>query len=215
MSQHQETATDRLVSIIQLIQLGRRTGVLTARRGEGTIQEKGTITFVKGKVTEANVGRRTGSEALNSLTTWGSCRFTFAAAEETNTPLPLPISSDGPAETKGDTDPNLLLRPQQPFADGKRTGPLGAEGNAAGMKTENMAGPVLTAPYRVRPIDASLRMMESRGLTRSHRHLFLLIDGQRSLAELVRLMGRSPNEVYDLLRDLEKIGVIQILPYRQ
>ncbi len=48
------------------------------------------------------------------------------------------------------------------------------------------------------------------GLSRTHRHLLLLIDGQRSILELVRLIGRSEQEVASFLHDLEQATVIQI-----
>ena len=80
MAQQQELLTDRLVSVISSIQRGRRSGVLTAKRGEGIALEEGTIIFANGQVSQANVGRRRGSEALNWLSTWGSCRFMFVPA---------------------------------------------------------------------------------------------------------------------------------------
>ncbi len=114
MSQQRETATDRLVSIIQVIQLGRKTGLLTARRGDGITQEEGTITFIKGQITQTTVGRRKGSEALNWLTTWGNCRFTFVSSDLSETsPSLAPVSPRTPetlrlAENgRNDTDPHL------------------------------------------------------------------------------------------------------------
>jgi len=46
------------------------------------------------------------------------------------------------------------------------------------------------------------------GLSRAHRRLFLLIDGKRSIDELAPLIGRTPDEVSELLRDLEHASVI-------
>jgi len=215
MSQQRETATDRLVSIIQLLQLGKRTGSLTARRGEGVAQEEGTITFVKGQVTQANVGRRNGSEALNTLTTWGSCRFTFDSFEEpANQPsLPIQPRSNPPTNITNDVEARI----QTPTLGSKRTDSLwiGSEvGVRAYPEAPGGTTPIPTtssiAPYRVRQIDSALRTIESIGLSRAHRRLFLLIDGQRTTAELVRLMGRSASEVYKLLGDLEKAAVIQM-----
>ena len=63
-------------------------------------------------------------------------------------------------------------------------------------------------PYPVLPYDEALVWIERMGLSRAHRQLFLLIDGHRATAELVRLTGRGEGEVYALLRDLEVAGVI-------
>ncbi len=75
MSQQQELLTDRLVHVISSIQRGRRSGVLTAKRGEGIALEEGTIVFANGQVSQASVGRRRGSEALNWLSTPGRARL--------------------------------------------------------------------------------------------------------------------------------------------
>ncbi|HLJ32303.1 MAG TPA: DUF4388 domain-containing protein [Ktedonobacteraceae bacterium] len=211
MSQQRETATDRLVSIIQLIQLGRKTGVLTAKRGDGITQEEGTITFNKGQITQTAVGRRRGSEALNWLTTWGNCRFTFVSSDPFE-PLSLtPTSSREQANGTKDTDPRLR---QQLSILNNQTGPLTeGESNRVVPYNPNTPSPtsaVTAAPFRTRQIDSALRVIENMGLSRTHRRLLLLIDGQRSILELVRLMARSEQEIASLLHDLEQATVIQI-----
>jgi DNA-binding IclR family transcriptional regulator len=40
--------------------------------------------------------------------------------------------------------------------------------------------------------------------------VFLLVDGRRSVKELVHLSGKNQDEVYGLLSDLVRIGVIRI-----
>ncbi len=209
MSQ-QETVTNRLVSVIQAIQLGRRTGLLTAKRGEGIILEEGTITFVKGQVTQANVGRRSGSEALNWLTTWGSCRFAFVPADTSEAAVPLtPIPSTPSSERRTiNTEPYPGQR-LPPF--GRQTEPLrpgGREATEVRQYSGSTTAPVV--PSHTRQLDSSLRIIERMGLSRTHRRLFLLIDGHRPTAELARLMGRSEDEVRELLSDLERATVIQI-----
>jgi hypothetical protein len=201
MSQQRETATDRLVSIIQSIQLGRRTGTLTVRRGEGFTQEEGTIAFNKGQVTQTSAGRRTGSEALNWLTTWGNCRFTFVSNDTVENTSPLP-----PSHPTGEAGSPVRQRLPLP---GRQTEPL-PTGEPVRTRTGGLSNPILNAPFRTRQIDSALRMIDNMGLSRAHRRLLLLIDGQRSTEELVRLMGRNPAEVYDLLHDLEQATVIQI-----
>lgn len=211
MSQQRETATDRLVSIIQLVQLGRKTGVLTAKRGDGITQEEGTITFIKGQITQTSVGRRRDSEALNWLTTWGNCRFTFVSSDPAETSSLTAISPEVQVYGTRDTDPRL--RQQRPLVD-NQTGPLTArESNrikSLNPDTQAPAPVVATAPFRTRQIDSALRVIENMGLSRTHRHLLLLIDGQRSIPELVRLMRRSEHEIASLLHDLEQATVIQV-----
>src|SRR5258708_2135180 len=121
----QETATDRLVSVIQSIQMAQEDGVLSVRRGEGGTLEEGTIVFVNGQVKQANVGRRSGVQALNWLSTWGQCRYMFASAESAtfNQTQPLnSIPSPNPGNTRSTTtNPRLGVQraPSQ-----KQSGPL-------------------------------------------------------------------------------------------
>src|SRR5258708_29010095 len=88
MLQQQETVTEQLVTVIQIIQLGRGTGLLIAKRGEGIIVEEGRIRFANGHVTEVRVGRYTGSEAFNRLSTWEKCVVSFVSPSHVTTPMP-------------------------------------------------------------------------------------------------------------------------------
>ena len=207
MSQNRETASDRLVSIIQLIQLGRRTGTLTARRGEGIVQEQGSITFLKGQITQANVGRRNGAEALNTLSAWGNCRFVFISAEETDNVSfpPLPIALP---ERSGSTGPIPRQAPLPPYPS--QITDLPANNGHTKMPQNGSAYTPIGIPYRIRPLDAALRMIENLGLSRSHRRLLLLIDGHRSAVELGRLIGRNEHDIAELLRELVQAEIIRL-----
>jgi len=77
---------------------------------------------------------------------------------------------------------------------------------AGSIQPDPAAGGV---PYPIRPYDEALVWIERVGLSRAHRRLFLLLDGYRTLPELVRLMGRVQEEVNALLRDLEGAGLIR------
>jgi Domain of unknown function (DUF4388) len=208
MSQY-ETATDRLVNAIQSIQLGRASGVLTARRGEGATQEEGFIVFVNGQVAEASVGRRTGSGALNWLSTWGRCRFSFVPSD--TSPIATPSLPPSPGAI-GDQHRNTGSYPrmQAPTSD-KRSGsllPSGPHTSAAGQP--NLSAPIAIIPSTTQPLGEALHLIEQSRLSRIHKHLFLLIDGHRSVTELVRLTGKNQDEVHALLRDLLRTGVIRI-----
>ena len=67
---------------------------------------------------------------------------------------------------------------------------------------------MLSAPYRTRQLQEALLIMDRMGLSRAHRRLFLLVDGQRLVPELARLMGRRESEIYELLQDLKRSGLI-------
>ena len=157
--------------------------------------------FGNGQVLQAYAGSLQGQEALNWLSTWTHCRFLFVPeiTEKTTRPLhtgPLPAlpGAEG-ARSLRDTQPRL---PSASPTSRQDTG---------GMQ---QTSPVTyTNPRRTYPTEKGFHLLERAGLSRSHRHLFLLVDGQRSIGELVRLTGRPPEEVQRLLHDLESIGVIQ------
>jgi hypothetical protein len=75
MSQPRETTTNNLADVIQVIQIGHRTGTLTVERGENSTFEEGMIVFVNGQIIDAKCGQQNGPVALGWLTTWTTCRF--------------------------------------------------------------------------------------------------------------------------------------------
>jgi hypothetical protein len=215
MPQQRDTSTDRLANVIQVIQLGRKTGVLTVERGNGITTEEGSITFVNGQATQASAGQHVGLDAFNWLSTWGVCRFAFLSSTTTQQTAPLP-SVTRVADAmhvmpafRTQPQPQPLVPPSAThrIEDTPLTG-IDARGirKSAGV---SYPVPITGIPVRTRQMDEAIRLIEQLGLSRTHRRLFLLIDGQRTTTELVRLMGREPDEVQRLLRDLEKAGVIQ------
>jgi hypothetical protein len=220
MSQQQELLTDSLVSVISSIQSERRSGVLIAKRGEGIFLEEGTIVFVNGQITEARAGRLRDSAARNLLSTWESCRLLFvqtsSEAGVNGSPPTLPARGRatgppalGPPVHMTDTrrpDPQTAM----PSSLKGRGGPQEAsEGEGFGEKGRG-ATPAARAPYPIQHLEAALRLIEQQGLSRVHRQLFYLIDGRRSIVDLVRLTGKRGSELYQLLGDLERAHVIRI-----
>ena len=216
MSQQQELMTDRLVHVISSIQRGRRSGVLTAKRGEGIALEEGTIVFANGQVSQASVGRRRGSEALNWLSTWGHCRFMFVPASSDvgvhvdQPSVPVNGRATGPL-TLGPPLHSTNARWPDPQAPGPSS-PGGQEGPPPadeGLKG-SIDAPASAAPYPIQPLDVALRLIEQHALSRVHRQLFCLVDGRRTIVEMVRLMRKRESEIYRLLGDLEHAHVIRL-----
>jgi hypothetical protein len=212
MPQQKEVVTDRLVSIIQTIQLRRGTGVLTVRRGEGPTLEEGMIVFANGQVSEAKVGRnKKGADAVNALSTWGRSLFSFVPANPQDnllqflvTPPPPPPVTDGNKSSSQSFTPISPLRRLSTPLTSEETPTMAIE-LSPGNPTQ------ATVPHHLVSLETALRTIEQRGLTRSHRQLFLLINGQRPLAELIRLTGRSYNDIYGILQDLERASLIRIV----
>jgi len=177
--QQRETTTNRLADIIQVIKIGHRTGTLTVERSENVVLEEGMIVFVHGQMTQAVIGSLTGVEAFKWLSQWGPCRFRFITSP--------PTSSNETYHLPTTSPPN----------DRERGGIA-----EASVLSSSLSG-------RTQQVESILSRMEYAGLSRVHRHLFLLIDGRRTVEDFARLMGRKREEVQKLLNDLERADFIQ------
>jgi hypothetical protein len=189
--------TNQLGDVIQTLQLVRKSGTLHVERGEEAMGlEQGTITLVDGQIMEAHCGGQlSGPTALNVMLNWKPCRFSFVplgAQSPSLTPpsfatprvqqsLPTPIPPTPPA-------PRISNTPNTPAYPSYTSSPV---------------------PFRLRTAEESLKYIASSGLTRTHRHLFLLIDGRHSVNDLIQILGRRPEEVYTLLSELERAGLIK------
>lgn len=196
MQQGRGTLTDQLTNVIQVIQLGRKSGRLTVERGEGLTLERGEILFEQGRITHAQGGSFSGQQAINWFSTWGACRFLFVPMEPGGrTTKPLSLASQTPRLLQ-ETNPTLYtLSPGM-----LPTGPLPAN---------KMRGVALKIPQRICPDHIALDLIEQAKYSRLHRHIFLLIDGRRDTAEIVRLVRKGSEEVQQVLLDLEQIHVIR------
>ena len=182
----QNVVVDQLVKIIQALQVGRTTGTLVATRGEGPSYEVGTLVFVQGRVVQAKVGRKEDREALNWLSTWGRCRYTFV--------LSMSSGSGMPEESR-----EAQMMTTSPLPE-STTGPL-----------REATGPINdTVPYRSKALEYGLQVIDEKGLARVHRRLFLLADGQRNIAEFMRLLNLNEFEVLEILYSLQEVGIISI-----
>jgi hypothetical protein len=63
-------------------------------------------------------------------------------------------------------------------------------------------------PYRIKQDAVGMHLLNQGGFSRLHLRLYLLIDGQRNIFELIRLMRRPAEEIQQLLHDLRHLGVI-------
>jgi len=198
MAEQRETTTERLVDAINVVLFARQTGVLAIKRGYGNMQEEGTITFVNGQIVRVAVSQLQGVEALNWLSTWGLCRINFTPTTflEASSTYLLPA---GPS-----TDPSLTTPPTQFSPQTNR------HNNGQNEQNVHSDFPVpLGIPYRLQEGREALQHLERMNLSRTHRRLFLLADGRRTAGDLAHLMSKPVEEVYRLLADLERVGLIQ------
>jgi len=213
MSQQPKTETDRLANVIQVLQMGQKTGRLVVERNEGQQFEQGIITFVNGQVVQASINQQQGPEIFNWLKGWGACRFTFTTEQRSNTTGPMPTLSHQPqTSTWSGLSYHIHTPPNTASLPTTSPGPLYPQttGNITGARPRTPTAWLAATPYRTRPIEEGMHLIEQMGLSRTHRRLFLLIDGGRTVKDLARLMAYEPEAVLRLLQDLERAGVIQM-----
>ena len=205
MAPQNETITNSLADVIQVIQLGRKSGVLTVERGDGETFEEGMITFVNGQAVEAQTTVFNGQNALRRLSSWGTCRYAFISTPTAEIPsIPAPVSTPAFERRMTDTGthPRIPISPLRESA---------ARRQASNGGTEQVISfiPASIVPHLVISLEESLRRVDQLGLSRQHRHLLLLVDGQRNVAEMVRLIGHTQFKVQRLLADLEHAEIIR------
>ncbi len=290
MSKPRVTATDQLSNVIEVVELGQRTGLLSVERGSGSVLEEGEIYFVSGRAMYAALAGLRGREALAALSRWGACRFAFdrdaprPTPNLTNpqhpavqplgsqpSPVPNPASSwphfaqsqpghippMAPNSTSGGfnggyarpafptTGPSLgsvqpgpqtgTLKPLGGAAPGGQRNPYspaesyptggqygggyagsqngsGYAGNQGGVfqpASGGVSGTTLgRRPRRAPDVRDLMIVVNTHNLSRSHRTILLLADGEHSVLDLARLSSKAPDEVVELLQELEERGLI-------
>jgi hypothetical protein len=69
--------------------------------------------------------------------------------------------------------------------------------------------PASRVPYRLLQGPEALAYIQRAKLTRQHRHIFFLLDGQRTVDDITRLTGHHITDILRMLADLERIGLIR------
>ena len=246
MPRQRATLADRVSQVIEVIELGRRTGLLSVERDVGEALEEGDIYFLDGQAIYASTGTLSGRSALETLHTWGACRFAFLSdipkpvpnigPERGNArPLqtgglrssPLPAPASGPQRSSS-LPPAVSPPPFAPF-EGRQETPSGSSSSLLPRAPQQPTGrmpfsppmeysasvPALVlAPYQ-RPRRAPNpqdipRLAVYYQLSRAHRTLLLLADGEHTVLELARIAGRSEEEALALFADLFRLGLITV-----
>lgn len=233
MSRARDTATDRLSNVIEVVELGRRTGLLSAERGSGTSGEEGALYFIGGRAVYAAVAGLRGREALTALGQWGPCYFSF----DISAAPPLPNIAEAitgpnaitPASSAGQPGPRGFGGPRGRMPTGP-IGPAGAPGPVGPLPTPGdpargaptprgawggsppataaKTGPLGRRPRRSPDLRDLMTVVTTHHLSRVQRTILLLADGSHDVLDIARLAARSVDEVTHLLADLQARGLI-------
>src|SRR5262249_59943405 len=94
--------------VIEVVELGRRSGLLSVERNAGTVLEEGVVYFISGRPVFAALGSLRGRDALRALSRWAECRFAF----DPDVPPPAPNVSAPIPSVEMPTGPQRALRRQ-------------------------------------------------------------------------------------------------------
>jgi hypothetical protein len=297
------TTADRLSNIIEVVELGRRSGLLTVERGVPPSLELGELYFAQGRAIYAMVEGLAGREALSVLAGWGHCKFAF----EPSAPAPIPnLTAPHPAQPAAPARPAANGAPQRsqptpprsspssfnwnapsnrPLADpmtppqgpgrpspaspsspsspsGPSSAPLsGASWPSGWPSNAPMSGPRSTGqlswpslpssqtgalpvppaapswpstpsqttgpfsgsaqgsgaispetldrrPRRAPDVRDLISVVSAYNLSRSHRTILLLADGEHTVLDLARLTSKPVDEIVALLANMERLGLV-------
>ena len=233
MGTARDTATDRLSNVIEVVELGRRTGMLSAERGTGSAYEEGALYFVGGRAVYAALGPLRGREALTALSQWGPCYFCFDTravppqpniAEAITGPrvaapsgyaAPAGGSANGP-RWPSPTGPIGHATPHDVMHNGAMRGPTTPDRAAAARgtwgpgqpDTASKTGPLGRRPRRSPDLRDLMTVVTTHHLSRVQRTILLLADGTHDVLDIARLASRSVYEVTQMLADLQGRGLI-------
>lgn len=232
----QYLTTSRLANVIQLISLGRQTGILRVIRGHGGAQEVGQIQFLDGQPVAALLGQLSGPAAINVLSNWGESLYAFdevLGEEESEAGQwpsgGIPSGSSLPSSTNLPSGPWPAYGYQSPpTPSGHLRPPTAASGplqQYGQMGTQPGSPPSSPPSYPSAPLPAVGRTLvgaqvvprrTARGnageplpLDRRERMVLLLVDGRRGLADLSRLTRRSEEEVQAVIEHLRMLGLVE------
>jgi hypothetical protein len=232
----QYLATGRLANVIQLITLGRQTGILRVYRGQGNVREAGQIQFVDGQPAAGLLGELIGNAAIRVLSNWGECFYAFEdiyfesdATTATDddpwgTPYGAPPMGDSPWNSRFGSNPpggprsgswpgyGTNTRSSDPAgASGSSVLTNGALGSTNGYSSSSHPGAQSHISPTARLPRRTLRaeMTETLPLDRRERMILLLVDGRRSISDLSRLTRRNEDEVHAVLVNLRMLGLVE------
>lgn len=314
MTKPRVTTADRLSNVIEVVELGRRSGLLTVERGSLPALEQGEVYFSQGRAVYAVVEGLHGPDALAALAGWGTCRFAF----EPNAPRPQPniiapvspptsgsmtgstgsIGMNGPARGAGYPPPPQRSQPtpsrgapatfnwdipaNRPVSDPMTPPayPNAAPGQSRGMPAGGAPGSMPSSapsspssfgaswpaewpnnpptsgrmptgqlnwpsqaapsmpmgstpsqstgpfsggsssgallqpgflerrPRRSPDVRDLMSVVSAHNLSRNHRTILLLADGEHTILDIARLSSKPVDEVVTLLTDLERAGLV-------
>ncbi|MDQ2714378.1 MAG: DUF4388 domain-containing protein [Chloroflexota bacterium] len=193
-----------------MFRVRRQSGLLSIEHPRNGWFEEGEVYVHMGQPIYAYSGQAPAQEALSRMLSWRQIRFAFLVDIPRPTPN-LPIT--GALHAVDANSAFAALAPAnytQVHTDALDLGSVTAEVSGyLGVSTEDHSyrpGLEWITPQRV----SADRDVLSLPLTRRQRSIYLLVDGNRTISDLARCIGKSVQEVERLLLELQRQGLLKI-----
>jgi hypothetical protein len=202
------------------------------------VLEVGEIYFISGRPVYAALGSLRGREALRALTSWARCRFAFdpdvpppvpnvsasvpavGAPPDPERPARRDFGSSSPGgpgyaiphgnDQRGGNGAGFGMGNGQSTSPNGYSQPTGGFAQSGFYNFNNTAPrPELQRhPRRAPDVRDLMSVITTYNLSRGHRTLLLLANGEHTILDLVRISAKPVEEVMQLLAELERYGLI-------
>jgi hypothetical protein len=220
MARSGDMTAEDIGSILEAARAYQRSGMLRAEYSEGNIREEGDLYLLAGRPIYARVGMLVGLEALNRLLGWRNVSYSFAsdvprpAANLATTARWSSVSApftQAPPLSRPATDLSPKAAPQRvtaplPFPIPSAPGTGSAGGRDLVPLQSDSSDMERLVPQKIGPERDPLSLY----LTRRQRLIYLLVDGQRTVADIARTTGKTVLEVRLILSELQERSLVAI-----
>ncbi len=218
MARSGDMTAEDIGSILEAAHTYQRSGMLRAECSEGKVREEGELYLLAGRPIYARIGTLVGPEALNRLLSWRNVSYSFTSDEPRPManlaptarwsadaiPSPYTLSSFRPTTSPLPRPSTERVTTPPPFP--ALTPPVGnpATGPDPLPTQRDVPGMERLVPRKIGPEQNPL----SLPLTRRQRVIYLLVDGQRTVADIARTTSKSMSDVRLILGELQEQGFI-------
>lgn len=206
MANSRENIAGSISEVLELIRFRRQSGLLSVRRIQQGRFEEGEIYFQQGQPTYARASTLAGQEALSWLMSWQQLQYEFVvgAPFPTKSSVTLPVAP--PTEPENAPPPAWPAPYSSPSRDSTGEQPVPPAQPTQASRSTNTAEVERRIPRKARQEENVM----SLPLTRPQRLVYMLVDGERTIADLSRCTRKSVQEVCRLLSELQEQGLVAL-----
>lgn len=199
LAQTQMTKGESISGLLEAAHVQRRQGMLHVEYSQGGCVEAGDIYLRAGEPTYARVGSLTGNEALHYLLGWRDISFAFFS----DGPRPPANIASGPTIKRTNASihsvsPTFAVSPQE-----LKKG-LMEERVVAVSNHPTLLDMIWFVPRKASQTPNALLLP----LTRRQRLIYFLVDGRRTVGDLMRMTSKNIMDVKLILHELQEQGLV-------